>query len=153
MMNPMMGNLTYLHVALMSAVHGGLELFVYHDDTEYDDGDVLTTNYWKYLAEFHHYSHFGIAAILTVTQILEMVEMVIALVLKLGNMYVYELAYSYTQDSSNTAANITKAENVMSGIEDEMTESTIMETASHFALHVEHENWLYGQVKMLPEEA
>merc|ERR1712038_849703 len=56
MMNPMMGNLTYLHVALMSAVHGGLELFVYHDDTEYDDGDVLTTNYWKYLAEFHHYS-------------------------------------------------------------------------------------------------
>merc|ERR1712165_4190 len=99
MMNPMMGNLTYLHVALMSAVHGGLELFVYHDDTEYDDGDVLTTNYWKYLAEFHHYSHFGIAAILTVTQILsmvgvageinimawmymEMVEMVIALVLK-----------------------------------------------------------------------
>lgn len=170
MMNPMMGNLTYLHVALMSAVHGGLELFVYHDDTEYDDGDVLTTNYWKYLAELHHYSHFGIMSILTVTQILsmvgvageinimawmymEMVEAVIALVLHIGNMYVYELAYSYTQDSSNTSANITKAENVMAGIEDEMTESTIMETASHFALHVEHENWLYGQVKMLPEEA
>merc|ERR1711994_240553 len=122
MMNPMMGNLTYLHVALMSAVHGGLELFVYHDDTEYDDGDVLTTNYWKYLAEFHHYSHFGIAAILTVTQILSMVGVA-------GEINI--MAWMYME----------MVEMVMTGIEDEMTESTIMETASHFALHVEHENW------------
>ena len=51
----------------------GLELFVYHEDDEYDDGEVLGTNYWKYFSSLHHYSHFGIMSILTVTQILSMV--------------------------------------------------------------------------------
>merc|ERR1712038_1012499 len=149
MMNPMMGTLTYLHVALMSAVHGGLELFVYHDDTEYDDGDVLTTNYWKYLAEFHHYSHFGIAAILTVTQILsmvgiageinimawmyaEMLEQIIQLVMKLGYMYTYDAAYVIKEDSSSSASDVTNATSVMSGISEAVVNSTIEETANHF---------------------
>ena len=169
-MNPMMGNLTYLHVAMGSMIHAGLELFVWHEDDYYEDGDVLTTNTWEYLGMLHHYSHFGIMSILTITQLLsmfgiageinimawmyaEMLEMVIGLVLKLGWMYTYEMAYSYTQDSSNTTANIDSAENVMSGVQGDMTEATIYGTAQHFALHVEHENWMYGQVKMLPEEA
>ena len=41
----------------------------------------------------------------------------------------------------------------MSGVQDDMTKKIIEGTAAHFALHVEHHNWMYGQVKMLPEEA
>lgn len=109
--NPMMGNLTYLHVALFSTLHAGAELFLWHEDGEYDAGDVLGTNTWKLLSELHHYSHFGIMSILTITQILsmagiageinimawayaEMIEMILGLVMKLGNMYTYDSAFS-----------------------------------------------------------
>ena len=126
--NGMQGNLAYLHVALFGFIHGGLELFRYHDENEYDDGDFMSTNIWKYAGELHHYSHFGIMGLLTVTQILsmvgvageinimawmymEMLEMVLGLVVKLMSMYVYESAYSYQLDSANTAANIQKASN------------------------------------------
>ena len=30
---------------------------------------------------------------------------------------------------------------------------TVAGTASHFALHTEHHNWMYAQVMALPEEA
>ena len=117
----MMGNLTYLHVALASTIHAGLELFVYHEDDEYTAGDVLGTNYWQMLGSLHHYSHFGIMSILTVTQILsmvgilgeinimawmyaEMLEQILQLVLKLGYMYTYDAAYSIKNDSSKTTA-------------------------------------------------
>merc|ERR1711997_1275259 len=42
--NPMMGNLTYLQVAMGSAIMGALELFVWHEDDYYDDGEVLSSN-------------------------------------------------------------------------------------------------------------
>ena len=168
--NPMMGNLTYLHVALASTIHAGLELFVYHEDGEYDAGDVLGTNYWKYLSELHHYSHFGIMSILTVTQILsmvgiageinimawmyaEMLEQIIQLIMKLGYMYTYDAAYVIKNDSASAAGDVTKATTVMSGISEAVVNSTIEETANHFALHVEHENWMMAQVMALPEEA
>lgn len=168
--NPMMGNLTYLHVALASTIHAGLELFVYHEDDEYDDGDVLGTNYWKYLSSLHHYSHFGIMSILTCTQILsmvgiageinimawmfaEMIEMVIQLIMKLGYMYTYDAAYVIKEDSGSSSDEITKAKAVMAGIAESIVNSTIEETANHFALHVEHENWMMAQVMALPDEA
>merc|ERR1711953_187560 len=44
--NPMMGNLTYLHIAMGSAIHAALDLFVWHEDDHYDAGDVLSTNTW-----------------------------------------------------------------------------------------------------------
>ena len=34
-----------------------------------------------------------------------------------------------------------------------MLQHTVMGTATHFALHVEHHNWMYAQVMALPEEA
>lgn len=73
MMKPMMGNLTYLHVAMWGVIHGGLELFRYHEDTHYDAGDVMSPNLWKLTGELTHYSHFAISLILTCTQILSMV--------------------------------------------------------------------------------
>merc|ERR1711862_196124 len=105
--NPMMGNLTYLHVAMRSAIHAALELFVWHEDDYYDDGDVLGTNTWKYMGMLSHYSHLGIWSILTITQLLsmlgimgeinimawmyaEMLEMIIGMVYKLGMMYTYD---------------------------------------------------------------
>merc|ERR1739846_257825 len=165
-----MGNLTYLHVAMGSAIMGALELFVWHEEDYYDDGDVLSSNTWEYLGQLNHYSHLGIMSILTVTQLLsmfgilgeinimawmyaEMLEMVIGLVLKLGWMYTYEMAYQITQDDDDTAANQTKAASVMSGVQADMTKSTVYGTAAHFALHTEHENWMYAQVMALPEEA
>ena len=33
-----------------------------------------------------------------------------------------------------------------------MLQHTVMATATHFALHVEHHNWMYAQVMALPEE-
>ena len=168
--NGMQGNLTYLHVALFGFIHGGLELFRYHDDTEYDNGDFMSTNIWEMAGQLHHYSHFGIMGLLTVTQILsmvgvageinimawmymEMLEMVLGLVVKLMRMYVYESAYSTVNDTSASSADQTKAGTVMSEVMGEMTETLIEHTASHLALHVEHENWMHGQVMMLPEEA
>lgn len=169
--NGMQGNLAYLGVALFGFIHGGLELFRYHDDTEYNDGDFMSTNVWKYAGELHHYSHFGIMGLLTVTQILsmfgiagevnimawmymEMLEMVLGLVIKLMRMYVYESAYSTAKTGSTaSAANQTKAASVQSAVMGEMTETLIEHTASHLTLHVEHENWMHGQVMMLPEEA
>ena len=168
--DPMMGNLTYLHVAMGSMIHAGLELFVWHDENYYDDGDVLSTNTWKYLGELNHYSHFGVFTILTITQLLsmfgilgeinmmawmyaEMIEMIVGMVLKLGWMYTYEMAYSVTQDSTASSADQTKGAAVMAGVESDMMKKMIEGTAAHFALHVEHHNWMYGQVKMLPEEA
>ena len=41
----------------------------------------------------------------------------------------------------------------MVGIQEDVVYSTIEETANHFALHVEHENWMKAQVMALPEEA
>ena len=168
--NPMMGNLTYLHVALFSTIHAGLELFVYHEDDEYDDGEVLGTNYWKYFSSLHHYSHFGIMSILTVTQILsmvgiageinimawayaEMIEMVLQLILKLGFMYTYDAAYVIKEADGTSAADVAKAESVMEEIAEAVVNSTIEETGNHFALHVEHHNWMMAQVMALPEEA
>ena len=55
--NAMMGNLTYLQVALFSTLHAGAELFLWHEDDEYTAGDVLGTNTWKLLSELltsHH---------------------------------------------------------------------------------------------------
>lgn len=108
--NPMMGNLTYLHVAMGSAIHAALELFVWHEDDYYDDGEVLGTNTWEYLGMLSHYSHLGIWSILTITQLLsmfgilgeinlmawmyaEMLEMIIGMVLKLGWMYTYDMGW------------------------------------------------------------
>merc|ERR1712038_81843 len=119
--DPMMGNLTYLHVAMGSAIMGALELFVWHEDDYYDDGDVLSSNTWEMLGMLHHYSHLGIMSILTVTQLLsmfgilgeinmmawmyaEMLEMVIGLVLKLGWMYTYDMAYQMSEDDDASAA-------------------------------------------------
>merc|ERR1712154_443841 len=96
--DPMMGNLTYLHVAMGSAIT------------------------WEYMGMLHHYSHLAIMSVLTVTQILsmfgilgeinmmawmyaEMLEMVIGLVLKLGWMYTYDMAYSINSDSTESSAN------------------------------------------------
>lgn len=124
--NGMQGNLAYLHVALFGFIHGGLELFRYHEETEYDNGDFMSTNIWKYAGELHHYSHFGIMGLLTVTQILsmvgvageinimawmymEMLEMVLGLVVKLMRMYVYESAYSTSNDESAASADRIKA--------------------------------------------
>ena len=70
--NPMMGNLTYLHVAMGSAIHAALELFVWHEDDYYDNGEVLSTNTWEYMGMLSHYSHLGIWSILTITQLLSM---------------------------------------------------------------------------------
>jgi len=168
--NPMMGNLTYLHVAMGSAIMGALELFVWHEDDYYDDGEVLSSNTWEMLGMLHHYSHLGIMSILTVTQILsmfgilgeinmmawmyaEMLEMVIGLVLKLGWMYTYEMAYQISVDDDSSSADQTSAAGVMSGVQADMTKSTVYGTAAHFALHTEHENWMYAQVMALPEEA
>ena len=167
--NPMMGNLTYLHVAMGSAIHAALELFVWHEEDYYDDGDVLSTNTWKYLGELNHYSHLGVMSILTITQLLsmfgilgeinimawmyaELLEIIVGLVLKLGWMYTYEMAYQITEAEDSTASEIANASAVMSGVQSDMTKKTIEGTAAHFALHVEHHNWMYGQVKMLPEE-
>ena len=108
--NPMMGNLTYLHIAMGSAIHAALDLFVWHDDTHYDAGDVLSTNYWEYTGMLSHYSHLGIFSILTVTQLLsmfgiageinimawmymEMLEMVIKMIVQLGWMVSYDLGW------------------------------------------------------------
>ena len=103
-----------------------LSVFRYHNETEYDDGDFMSTNIWKYAGELHHYSHFGIMGLLTVTQILsmvgvageinimawmymEMLEMVLGLVVKLMRMYVYESAYSTSNDESAASADRIKA--------------------------------------------
>ena len=115
--NPMKGNLMYLHVAMYGAIHGALELFRYHEDTHYDNGDVLSTNWWKYTGELHHYSHFGIMSILTVTQILsmvgiageinimawmyaEMIETILSLLLKVVRIYGFDAYWSVETDTS-----------------------------------------------------
>ena len=41
----------------------------------------------------------------------------------------------------------------MKGISEAVVNSSIEETANHFALHIEHENWMMAQVMALPEEA
>lgn len=150
--NPMMGNLTYLQVALFSTLHAGAELFLWHEDDEYTAGDVLGTNTWKLLSELHHYSHFGIMSILTITQILsmvgvageinimawayaEMIEMILGLVMKFGNMYTYDAAFSIKQDDSKDATEQANAGTVMTGIKSAGVKSTIEEGANHFALH------------------
>jgi len=111
--DPMMGNLTYLHVALFGAIHGGLELFRYHDEDHFAYWDTMadgTTNLWEYFTEPFHYLHFGFSTILAITQALsmagiageinimawmyiEMAEMVLGLIQKLGLMYAYEVAF------------------------------------------------------------
>lgn len=118
--DPMMGNLTYLMVPLSLAVKGGLELFRYHDEDYYAYGEVLGTNVWKYAGEASHYTHFGIAVVLTITQLLsmfgiageinimawmylEMFEMVFNLIVKIVMTYVYEKGYAIAMDDTYTA--------------------------------------------------
>jgi len=42
---------------------------------------------------------------------------------------------------------------VYNGVATDMLYHTVQATATHFALHVEHHNWMYAQVMALPEEA
>ena len=170
--DPMMGNLTYLHVALFGMIHGGLELTRYHSSTHFDSWDTMaadSTNLWEYFTEPFHYLHAGFSTILTITQALsmagiageinimawmyiEMAEMVLGLIQKLGLMYAYETAFSVSQDADSTSDELVAAAYVMTTIKSEMVESLVYSTANHFALHTEHSNWMMAQVMALPEE-
>ena len=167
--SPMMGNLTYLHVAFFSALHGFLELFVYHGAHD-DAADVLPIPaLFEGLEMLHHYAHFGLMSILTVTQILsmlgiaveinimawmyaEMIEHIVQLILKVGFMVVYDQAYTIMNDSSSSSADITDATEIAEEIEEHTMVMTIEETSAHLALHLEHENWMMAQVMALPED-
>ena len=170
--DPMMGNLTYLHVALFGMIHGGLELFRYHDAEHFDSWDDMaadSTNLWEYFSHPFHYLHFGFSTILTITQALsmagiagevnimawmyiEMAEVVLGLIQKLSLMYAYDTAFTVSQDADSTADELTGAAAVMEGIQSESVEALVASTATHFALHTEHSNWMMAQVMALPEE-
>ena len=46
-MHPMLGNLTYLHVAIFGLIDASHKMYFYYDENEYDAGEVLGTNLWK----------------------------------------------------------------------------------------------------------
>ena len=49
-MHPMLGNLTYLHVAIFGLIDASHKMYFYYDENEYDAGEVLGTNLWKMTA-------------------------------------------------------------------------------------------------------
>ena len=167
--SPFMGNLTYLNVALFSAISGALEMFVYHGEHE-DAADVLPMPaLLEGLEALHHYTHFGLMSILTVTQILsmmgiavevnlmawmyaELLEHLVQFILKIGFMVVYYQAHEIAEDSSRSAADIASAEDVMADVSSHSLTMAVEETSAHYALHEQHENWLAAQISMLPEE-
>ena len=169
-MDAMMGNLTYLHVAMGGMIHMGLELFRYQEDNLYDNGDYASTNLWKMSSQLVDYSCFAISSVLFVTQLLSMlgiageinimawmyghaIEMIIGMIVQLVRLYAYDAAWSYSKDTSNTAANIAKAVATQEGIEFDGQVDMIMGTAMNLALAMEHKNWMHAQVMALPEEA
>ena len=169
-MNPMLGNLTYLHVALFGLIEVSLEMFRYHDDAEYDAGEVLGTNLWKYASMTHHYSELAFMGVLTITQLLsmfgiageinimawmyiEMAVMVLELILKLVNLYIIDASYNIMMDTTDTGDNRTNATAVNDGVKEGAFSSMVAATSVGLALYTQHENWMYAQVMALPEEA
>jgi len=167
--DPMMGNLTYLHVALFSAISGVLNVTRYHSSTHYTSGDTVLgdMNTWEYLGEFHHYSHAAVMTVLTITQILSMAgvapeinimawmyvegfEMVFGLIMAIANMYHYEKAYSASM--SATGATATAGATMMAYVEEDAFDSMVESTASHLTLHFEHDNWMAAQILAMPED-
>ena len=121
-MNPLLGNLTYFHVALAGLIEASLATFRYHDENENDAGEVMGTNLWKLTAEVHHYSEIAFLGILTITQLLsmfgiageinimawmyiEMAEMVLGLLIKLVTFYIINAGYDIAYDEDETADN------------------------------------------------
>ena len=170
--NPMIGNLTYLSVALFTTVETALATFRYHEDGEMDDGAVLGVNWWKIMEETHHYMELGFFSVLTVTQILsmlgiageinimawmyaEMIEGIVGLLFKFINLYATNKAYNIGTNASGSvsAADQTKGTNTYAALTELSLDNIIYGTATHMTLHLEHENWMRGQIAMLPEEA
>jgi len=68
----MIGNLTYLHIAMISAIHAALSLFYEFHSEHYWAGSVHRINTWEITGYLSHLSHLGIFSILAVTQLLSM---------------------------------------------------------------------------------
>ena len=166
---PMLGQLMYLNVALFGAISGFLEMFVYHGEHG-DAADVLPyPALLEGLEALHHYTHFGLMTVLTVTQILsmmgiaveinimawmyaEIIEIFTQFIMKVGFMVVYYQAHEIHEDDSNSAADIASAEEVMTDVSSHTLTMAVEETSAHMVLIEQHENWMRAQLAMLPEE-
>ena len=72
--NPMIGNLTYLGVAVMTSVQSALHLFRYYNEADYADGLVMSSdnsfNDWSLTFRATQTYQLVIGSVLSLTQLL-----------------------------------------------------------------------------------
>lgn len=170
--DPMMGQVTYTSVAVMSAIGAGLDMFRYNpSSTKYSQwsgiGATASTPYWMYGGELARYTMLSFFSVASVTQILScfgvapdvnmmvwmyggMASSVLGLVAHGLLMYSYDLANTAlgSMDAGEKAA----AEAVIDALELDFIAGAAHETLVGIELYEQGANWMAAQMMMMGKD-
>jgi len=165
--DPLMGQLTFLGVALSHSIWAGANLFKYHhSDSYYSNGDLMTagtTNYWKIGEELHEYAGLTIFGVISITQLLSTLGMfteinmmawaygvmaytIISMIADLILLWGKDVAFGKAEDTSSAASVVTAANATVTSINAALFEAEAFALANHMMEHQQHENWLIAQM-------
>ena len=156
MRDPVMSNIAYLVIILMTTVQTALQLFRYQYSGYLDAYKVSGYNGFEIGQYVFDYSVVVIGSILTITQLLSMLNIAVSINLMAWTYGMLALSifaivkdillwWGYEKHYSDT-----KTESSVYKMA--MLQHTLMTTVVGFALYQESEGWLAGQFEMLPEE-
>ena len=167
--DPMMGQITYTSVAVMSAIGAGLDMFRYNpSSTKYAEwaniGATASTPYWMYGGELARYTMLTFSSVASITQILSdfgvapdvnmmvwmyggMAGSVLGLVAHGLLMYSYDIAN--TALTSSTPSEVTAAEKVIDALELDFIGMAAHETLVGIELYEQGANWMAAQMMMM----
>ena len=165
-MEIMKSQMVFLMTAVSATMHAALRTFRYRSaDTYYNDGDSLSTNYWKMLVQGADYFAMVFMGIASITQLLSMlgiaaeinlmvwmyggmVDMVVSLIWGLVYMYAVDAYYSDTRDTGSM-----NAYNAKEYLKEDMMNMVALETGAAVGLYIHHKGWMMGQWNALSDEA
>ena len=125
----------------------------------YDNGSVLGDTNWWQMASYGQYFWFGAFSVATITQLLaifgiaNMVNLyvwmlllggiggIVNLVTSILAWYAFDTAYTVSVDDTETSANVTLAEAVMSSLKEEMMMASIDGLSTDLALASVSDEW------------
>ena len=160
--NPFMGEITYLMVAIGVATHTALDLFRYEDSDVLDTYKTSSTNWFKLGSMIRKYTYvavFGIAALTQILAGLGIAPGINMLVWFYGVMFAGTIASSLgflfkylgyeggycADDDTDCATELAKYKGSAYAVRSSMIEDVIFDTSFTLALYMEGENWMWAQ--------
>lgn len=168
-MDIMKSQMVFLMTAVSATMHAALRTFRYRSaDAYYNDGDSLSTNYWKMLVQGADYFAMVFMGIASITQLLSMlgiaaeinlmvwmyggmVDMVVSLIWGLVYMYAVDAYWTDSEDTASSTA--ATSGNALEALESDMVNMVALETGAAVGLYIHHKGWMMGQWNALSDEA